>query len=119
MLISLRRMDYIYIGETKNIVERLKQHNQGIGSITTAPEHLCPWALAGYVCGFQGHRELRLSIEQRWKIERDRIQRNGCHDLQIILHSVHNVINTIDQQRFEDIERNDLILVSLLQTDRE
>ena len=119
MLISLRQMDYIYIGETKNVITRLKQHNQGIGSSSTAPEHLRPWAIVGYVCGFQGHRDLRLSIEQRWKIERDRIQRNGCHDVRTILHSVHHVINTIDQERFDNVEKDDLILVSLLQSDRE
>ena len=120
MLLSLRKMDHIYIGETQNIITRLKQHNQGIGSASTAPEYLCPWAIIGYVCGFQGgNRELRLSIEQRWKIERNRLQRNGCHDIQRILHSVQNVINTIDSQRFENIEKNDLVLVSLLQADRE
>ena len=81
ILLSLRQIDYINMGEIKNIITRLKQHNQGIGSASTAPEYLCPWAIVGYICGFQGgNRDLRLSIEKRWKIKRNRIQRNGCHD---------------------------------------
>ena len=119
MLISLRQMDFIYIGETQNIVKRLKEHNQGNGSRTTTPDHLCPWAIVGYICGFQGHKTLRMSIEQRWKIERDRIQRTGNHCVQTILHSANNIINNTDRQRFDYVQKNDLVVVSLLERDRE
>ncbi len=57
----------------------------------TAFIYRSPWAIVGYASGFQGHQELRLSIEQQWKIERDRLQQNECHDLRSILHSVQSI----------------------------
>ena len=40
MLISVRSIDFVYIGKTKNLIERLRVHNSGCGSSSTEPAHL-------------------------------------------------------------------------------
>ena len=63
MLISIKR-DYCYIGETICIKDRLRSHNSGHGSSSTAPSDLRPFAMLAYICGFDGEdsKELRLYI---------------------------------------------------------
>ena len=59
-------MDLIYIGKTQNIVKRSKEHNQGNCSRKRTPDHLClPWAIVDYICGFKGHKTLKMSKEQQ------------------------------------------------------
>ena len=40
MLISVRSIDFVYIGKTTNLIERLRVHNSGCGSSSTEPAHL-------------------------------------------------------------------------------
>ena len=51
MLISVRSADFVYIGKTTNLIERLRAHNYGYGSSSTEPAHLRPYASA-YIYGF-------------------------------------------------------------------
>jgi hypothetical protein len=46
---------------------RLAQHNSGFGAVQTSPAHLRPWALLGYVAGFNGDRQEMRSFEAAWK----------------------------------------------------
>ena len=39
-LISVRTRDYVCIGKTINIKQRLRSHNSGNGSVLTEPAHL-------------------------------------------------------------------------------
>ena len=52
MLISLRNTKALYIGMTKCLRTRLKQHNSGSGSLFTSVESLQPYAIFSYMCGF-------------------------------------------------------------------
>jgi predicted GIY-YIG superfamily endonuclease len=70
ILLSLQDHQTIYIGQTMNLAHRLKQHNQGIGAKQTADPRLRPWALFGFVCGFDGNRALLKSFEKRWRNKR-------------------------------------------------
>ena len=40
MLVSVRSTDFVYIGKTKNLIERPRMHNSGYGSSSTEPVHL-------------------------------------------------------------------------------
>lgn len=113
MILSLKDMSFIYIGEIVNITVRLQQHNSGYGSISTAPSHLGPYAMIGYVCGFGNRKTLRQSVEARWKFRRDQLIRNGIHDIRQLCHCVQDVLPQVDENRFQ-IDRSDLIFVSLL-----
>ena len=71
-LISVRNLDYTYIGECSCITKRLYQHNSGHGSTSTAPAHCRPFAVFGYICGFNGeNKPLRRQVEKQWKEKRD------------------------------------------------
>ena len=52
MLVSVRDGSFAYFGKTNSIRTRIMQHNRGIGSLSTEPFHLHPFALYAYICGF-------------------------------------------------------------------
>ena len=70
----------MYIGMTNSIRVRIKKHNTGIGSVSTEPFHLRPYALLAYICGFDLRRELMGFVEQKWKYRRDTLIQNGNND---------------------------------------
>ena len=60
-----------YIGETHNLAHRYAQHNQRNGARTTKDVSLIPWALLGYVCGFEGDVKIgRKQFEKDWEQKR-------------------------------------------------
>jgi hypothetical protein len=65
-----------YIGQTSNLARRFAQHNQRQGAITTADISLIPWALMGFVSGFDGDdRKQREDFEHAWQVKRGERQR--------------------------------------------
>ena len=97
MLISIRNKKAIYIGETKCLQTRLKQHNSGNGSQTTAVQSLRPYGVFAYVCGFDGNRDLRLKVEEMWKRNKDTKLRQGVDNPKELATCVQNVIDDIKQ----------------------
>ena len=80
-LISVRTKNFTYIGECKCIVTRLYQHNSGNGSNSTISVHRRPYAVMGYICGFNGGKKaLRRQIEKQWKERRDYLIKEGNDD---------------------------------------
>jgi hypothetical protein len=114
MLISIKRgaERFSYIGQTICLRKRLKQHNSGIGSISTAPEHLRPYALFAYICGFAKRRTLREHVEHQWKVKRDVLIQNGNADVRDWARSGQEVINNLNVDNY-NIEKSDLRLVLL------
>ena len=47
-------------------------------------EQLKPFALIGYICGFDGKIELREHVEYMWKLERDKLVMNGREDVTVL-----------------------------------
>ena len=80
LLVSCPQPTVTYIGQTKNLPERLRQHNSGCGSNQTQSAMLCPWALFGYVVGFGGSTEKLRHFEKAWQNMREqeklRMRRN-------------------------------------------
>ena len=114
MLISLRDNNFTYIGKTKNIRTRIQQHNAGIGSSSTEPIHLRPYALAAYISGFDSRDDLLCYIETKWKQRRDRLIRNGINDMKAWPLCGSEIISEINEEDF-GITRTDLNLVCLFE----
>ena len=112
MLFSIKRQTYSYIGETICIRQRLKQHNSGYGSTSTAPSYLRPFAVMAYICGFDGNKTLRCYVEQKWKERRDTLISNNINDPRQWARSGNDVIESINEDSF-NIEKSDLRLVLL------
>ena len=80
-LISVRTCNFTYIGECKCIISRLRNHNSGHGSSTTTLSHRRPYAIFGYIAGFNGaNKSIRHHIEHKWKEKRDYLISRGIDD---------------------------------------
>ena len=112
MLLSIRRQTYCYIGETKCLRTRLRQHNSGYGSSSTEPSYLRPFAVMAYICGFNNQETLRLYIERKWKEKINYLKRNGINDNRQWARSGNDIIQNINEDSF-NIEKHELRLVLL------
>ena len=112
MLISMRDFNFMYIGMTNCLRTRIQKHNTGMGSASTTPAHLRPYALFAYICGFSGRRDLMYYIEREWKLKRDRMIRRGVHSAQSWANCGAEVINELNVETF-GVNPTELTLVSL------
>lgn len=111
-LISLKNRQYTYIGHCQCLRERLPQHNSGYGSESTAPEHLRPYGIMAYICGFEdGKKELRLHLERSWKLKRDRMIERGFNDPREWARAGQSVINDVVGCDAFNVDSSDLKLV--------
>ena len=112
-LISARTRDFIYIGECECIVNRLKSHNCGHGSSSITPAHKRPYALMGYICGFNGdNKALRCQLEKQWKEKVAILKRNGCDDANVWVRAGQTVIHNLDNDVYQN-EISELRFVEL------
>lgn len=73
-----------YIGETKNLIRRTREHNQLRGSKSTNNPLLLPWALICFITGFNSvSNSVRKQYEQLWKIERDKLKTRYKRDISV------------------------------------
>ena len=64
LLASLRNAYFTYIGQTKNILQRLLKHNSGSGADGTSRPEDRPFHVAAYICGLSDlTRSERMSLE--------------------------------------------------------
>ena len=112
MLISIKNQDFAYIGKTNCIRTRLRQHNSGVGSTSTQPIHLRPFALHAYICGFNCNQELMFYIERKWKEVRNIKIRLGINDIKEWARCATEVIADIDEEQFGN-QTSELSLVCL------
>ncbi len=68
MLISIKTLSTLYIGQTHDLVHRIRLHNDGFGAKQTRSIRDKPWGLLAYVCGFQGDKKARVAFEKRWQV---------------------------------------------------
>lgn len=75
-LLSLKDPCHFYIGSCLNIVDRYNQHNHDIVNVKhkIAPVHLRPWALIGFITGFNtpGNNQ---TTERNWQFQAQRLVR--------------------------------------------
>ena len=95
-----------------SIKKRLQQHNTGLGSVSTEPHYLRPYALLAYMCGFQMNNDLLFYMERRWKEERDNLIRNNTRDAREWALSGSVVINDLNTENY-GLSSSDISLVCL------
>ena len=68
ILVSVKDPTRTYVGQTKNIDRRLKEHNRGFGAKGTMDASYLPYCVAGYI-GKMGHvsKRGRENLEAKWK----------------------------------------------------
>ena len=112
-LISIRTKDFTYIGECKCIVTRLYHHNSGHGSTSTIPANRRPFAIMGYICGFDGqNKPLQRQLERQWKERRDYLISEGINDPRLWFQAGRYIINDLDNDVYQK-EKKELRLVEL------
>ena len=68
LLVSLKDRKSTYVGQTGNMIRRLREHNSGFGALSTSNPSLRPWALMGYIIGFDGSStDQRKYYEAAWQ----------------------------------------------------
>ena len=112
MLLSMRNKQYTYIGKTNSIRRRIREHNTGVGSVSTEPTHLRPYALFAYICGANCNDTLLLYLERQWKIKRDRLIVNGVNDIKEWAYCGNDIISELNAVNF-GVRPSDLTLVVL------
>ena len=112
-LISVRTLTFTYIGECKCIITRLRKHNSGYGSTSTTPYNKRPYAIFGYIAGFNdANKTLRRLIERKWKEKRDYLISQGIEDPRQWFQIGTIVIEELDRTSFSK-EISELRLVEL------
>jgi predicted GIY-YIG superfamily endonuclease len=82
LLVSLRNVNVVYIGSTRRpLGTRLNEHNRGIGSKSTSPAALRPWAVLCYVCGFENQESHMQAFEYAWKARRNASNSHNANDI--------------------------------------
>ena len=76
--VSLTNSRKIYIGETFDIITRLKQHNSDNG--TTFTNENRPWALYSYIIGFNRNKYQMKSVENSWQHLQNIAVNNGIRN---------------------------------------
>ena len=104
LISSLRDPTYIYIGKANCLRTRIRQHNSGYGSAGTQPYHLRPFAMMGYICGFGGNTDLMFSIEEKWKLRRNELRRDGINDPRLWARCGEDVLRTQNNNVFGSLE---------------
>ena len=92
ILVSTKNTNCVYIGSCNCLHTRFRQHNSGYGANQTASAALRPWALLGFVSGFQGQDAIRIQFENRWINEKNNLMRSQARNhatVEDILNLVH------------------------------
>ena len=112
-LISVKTLTFTYIGECKCSITRLKKHNSGFGSSSSTPANKRPYAVFGYIAGFDNsNKSLRRLIERKWKENRDFLIGEVLEDPRRWFHSGRNVIEELNRKSYNN-EISELQLVEL------
>ena len=112
-LVSIKNPSFTYIGQTKCISRRLRQHNSGYGSNSTTPLSLRPYACLAYITGFDAEQKrIRERVEEAWKKKRDFLIRHGNHDVYSWVQSGGDCINDLCEAN-EEMMRLELRLIML------
>ena len=94
-------------------MNRLRNHNSGNGSASTTPSHRRPYAILGYIAGFNGcDKSFRRLIERNWKEKRDFLIQQGNFDPRQWFRIGRNVIGDLDDRLYRK-EKNELRIIEL------
>ena len=95
-LISLTNSRENYIGETFDIITRLKQHNSDNG--TTFTDENRPWTLYAYIIGFNRNKNRMKSVGNSWQHLRNIAVNNEiCNPKDLVRPELPLVLNSNDK----------------------
>ena len=77
LLLSTKRSNSFYIGETVNLRKSLREHNSGYGPDATRPIDRRPWAVYAFVTGFATH-DFSCNRSQRKQLESVLVYKTRC-----------------------------------------
>ena len=81
------------VGETFDIITRLKQHNSGNGTTFTIENR--PWALNSYIIGFNRNKNQMKSVENSWQHLQNIAVNNGiCNPKDLVRSGLPLVLNS-------------------------
>jgi predicted GIY-YIG superfamily endonuclease len=68
IIIPKSNTNFTYIGQTKNISQRLDIHNRSHGAVDTAVIERRPYALAGLISSVGLDNSVGMALEQKWRV---------------------------------------------------
>ena len=94
LLHSYSNPNFTYIGQTKNISQRFRQHQSGHGARGTERLEDRPFYVAAYITGLIHYTNVkRMSLESQWQYYRDRLVVAGNDDPFQIIAQGERVVN--------------------------
>ena len=82
LLTSCSNPHFSYIGQTTNLLQRVRQHQSGHGAIGTADPANRPFALAAYISGLGSyHTAMRMSLERQWRHYRNQLANDDVFNI--------------------------------------
>jgi predicted GIY-YIG superfamily endonuclease len=85
LLLSFQDHNTSYIGQTKNLIKRIREHNSGIGALVTANPNLRPWHIIAFITGFDlNEKQERCALEQLWQSRRNWKGKSCLNPLEIL-----------------------------------
>ena len=99
MLISVRDVSRTYVGQTKNIDRRFKEHNSGYGAEGTANTFYRPYCMGGYICGMANVTPRgRIALERRWKNYIESISNRGDYNVMSRLEQGERIVQEYNER---------------------
>ena len=102
-LVSVPNPQKIYIGTTKNLSQRLQQHNNGTGAEESHDPRDLPWGVGGYICGLSHMNRIeRMSLEQSWKVMVQDMKNRGNNESYAWIMSGERVVDIYNRGSDDD-----------------
>ena len=99
MLISVQDVSRTYVGQTKNIDRRFKEHNSGYGAEGTANTFYRPYCMGGYICGMANVTPRgRIALERRWKNYIESISNRGDYNVMSRLEQGERIVQEYNER---------------------
>jgi predicted GIY-YIG superfamily endonuclease len=107
--VSLRDLNFTYIGSTGNLLRRFQNHCSGFAAKQTAPNSLRPWGLLAYVTGFDGKQQAYKHFENCWIYAKQKLLQR-THG-QVTIQAIIDLAKDIIKEFHDDEYASDLRLV--------
>ena len=112
-LVSVKTRKFTCTGECKCIISRMRKHNSGYGSSLITPSHNTPYAILGYIAGFNGtNKSFWKFVEDTWKAKRDYLRIQGIEDPRRWFQIGVFVIDELDEDLYGD-KKKELRIIEL------
>lgn len=67
MIVSIKNKNQVFFRYTESLRNSINNHNRGILSMSTEPPQFRPYALVGFISGFDKNKDLMEHVRDRWE----------------------------------------------------